>query len=75
MALLTPSELAWLKGEKQVSKGYERFLRHSICHKLSILSEIELPLLTLSGFAVSVGSNVSGNYNALVAQPGRVEVE
>lgn len=73
MALLTPSEIAWLKGEKQVSKGYARFLRHSIHRKLAILADVELPLLSLSGFSVSIGTNVSVSSSALVAQPGRVE--
>ena len=70
MALLTPSELAWLKGEKQVSKGYERFLRHSIRKKLSEFSESELPLIMGSGLVSSI-PNVSAGANALVAQPGR----
>ena len=66
MALLTPSELAWLKGEKRVAPGYARFLRHSIRKKLAIFSESEWPLILSSGI-VSDSSNGS---NALVAQNG-----
>ena len=44
-ALLTRTEIAWLLGEKQVSKAYEYYLKHSIKEKLQTLTELELPLL------------------------------
>ena len=73
MALLTPSELAWLKGEKQVSKAYARYLRHSIRKKLQVFLNEEFPLVRpflSSGGVVrlsigALGGGVSANTNAV----------
>ena len=43
--VLSKSEIEYLKGLKNVSKGYERYLRHSINKKLSKFEEQILPTI------------------------------
>ena len=43
--MLSKRELEFLKGEIEVNKGYERFLRHSISKKLKRFEEEILPAL------------------------------
>ena len=49
-SILTTSELEWLTGKKQVSRGYERKIKSDIQKKIKIFLKIDLPLLTTSGF-------------------------
>ena len=64
-ALLTRAEIEWLLGKKDISKTYERKLRHGINKKLRTFSGLELPLLLERGFSVTIGSNaVTANCNA-----------
>ncbi len=76
-ALLTRAEIDWLLGNKQVSKLYERKLRHSINKKIQTLTELELPLLldrgfgvTANGNAVTTGSNACGPGSARMVGRG-----
>jgi hypothetical protein len=58
--LLTRSEIEWLLGNKQVSKLYERKIRHAIKKKIETLTELEFPLLLNRGFNVaSYGNGVT----------------
>jgi len=57
LTLLTGTEIDWLLGKRQLSKAYERKLRHDIKEKLRILSQVELPLLESKGFSVTASSN------------------
>lgn len=48
-ALLTRTEIEWLRNNIQLSNGYRRKIRSDIRRKLRIFTEFELPLLTESG--------------------------
>ena len=75
--ILTNSELEWLTGKKQVSKGYERKIKSDIRKKIKIFQEMDLPLLIKSGFltnqSVTAFSNSSvtgyGNNDNLSTEP------
>jgi hypothetical protein len=56
-ALLTRSVIDWLLGNKQVSKIYERKIRHAIKRKIETITELEIPLLMNRGFNVTTYSN------------------
>jgi hypothetical protein len=49
-ALLTRSEVEWLKGSKNVSKAYEYKLKSELKSKLRTFTELELPLLAKAGY-------------------------
>lgn len=66
-ALLTRSEIDWLLGKKEVSKGYEYFLRSTIRKKLKTFKELELPLLEKKGFIENQSPDLSANSNVLSA--------
>lgn len=61
-ALLTKAEVEWLIGNIQpASKGYERFLRHSINRKLQTFAKLELPLLIKAGYILDNGVSTDTN--------------
>ncbi len=49
-ALLTSTELEWLRGKKKVSKVYQYRIRSDIKKKLQVFQLSELPLLAQKGF-------------------------
>ena len=44
-ALLSESEIQWLRGDKKVSKTFEYKMRSSIKRKVQSLTQLELPYL------------------------------
>ena len=62
-SILTNSEFEWLTGKKKVSKIYEYRIRSDIKKKLQIFQQIELPLLSQSGFIndLSIFTHLSAN--------------
>jgi hypothetical protein len=62
-ALLTTTELEWLRGKKKVSKGYQYRIRSDIKKKLQVFQVSELPLLAQNGFIIelSVFTQLSAN--------------
>ena len=56
-ALLTKTEIQWLLGSVQPSRGYERKIRYSINRKITTLTKLELPLLASRGFNVTIHCN------------------
>ena len=71
-ALLTRSEIEWLLGNKQVSKLYERKIRHSIKKKIQTLTELEIPLLLDRGFNITTYSNCVTLMVTLLSCGGRL---
>ena len=75
-ALLTRTEIEWLLGNAQVSKGYEYRIKSDIKRKLKTFQRLELPLLQKHGYTLDVGlpinpQNLSANPqtpDALVAK-------
>jgi hypothetical protein len=64
-ALLTKTEIQWLLGNVQPSRGYERKIRYSINRKITTLTKLELPLLARRGFNVTIHCNsVTARSNA-----------
>ena len=64
-ALLTRTEIEWLLGNVQPSRGYERKIRYSINRKITTLTKLELPLLASRGFNVTIHCNsVTASSNA-----------
>jgi hypothetical protein len=49
-ALLSESEIQWLRGDKKVSKTFEYKMRSSIKRKVQSLTQLELPLLIRNNF-------------------------
>jgi hypothetical protein len=63
--LLTKTEIEWLLGNVQPSKGYERKIRYSINRKIGTLTRLEMPLLASRGFNVTIDCNsVTAGSNA-----------
>ena len=64
-ALLTKTEINWLKEKIQLSNGYQRKIKSDIRRKLRTFNELELPLLIKSGFIAATGNcnNVTTNCN------------
>ena len=62
-ALLTSTELEWLRGKKKVSKVYQYRIRSDIKKKLQVFQISELPLLAQNGFIneLSVFTQLSAN--------------
>ncbi len=62
-SILTNSEFEWLTGKKKISKIYEYRIRSDIKKKLQIFQQLELPLLSQSGFLndLSVFTQLSAN--------------
>src|ERR671931_1724405 len=54
-ALLSESEIQWLRGDKEVSKTFEYKMRSSIKRKVQSLTQLELPLLIKNNFFLMVG--------------------
>jgi hypothetical protein len=82
-ALLTRTELEWLSDKIQLSKPYQRWLRHNIKKKLANLAQLELPLLISKGFIKNNDNDdispvdsvrTDSNYSALVRQGSRVQI-
>ena len=55
-ALLTNTELEWLRGNKQVSKSFEWKMKSEIRRKLRTFESLELPLLQSHGFDLTINS-------------------
>jgi hypothetical protein len=86
-ALLTKTELDWLRGNVQVSSEYERQIRSRIKRKVQSFQKGELPLLMEKGFtfqsSVIVNADmtagchemigVTANCHSLVAKTGQSE--
>lgn len=82
-ALLTRTELEWLSDKIQLSKPYERWLKHNIKKKLAALAQLELPLLISKGFIKNNDNDdispvdsvrTDSNYSVLVRQRSRVQI-
>jgi hypothetical protein len=72
-ALLTKTEIQWLLGNVQPSRGYERKIRYSINRKITTLTKLELPLLASRGFNVTIHCNsVTARSNAPRGSPSLV---
>jgi len=56
-ALLSKTEIGWLRNDIKVSKSFEYKIKSSIRRKIQTLTELELPLLVKSNFFVN------DNYN------------
>ena len=54
-ALLSESEIQWLRGDKEVSKTFEYKMKSSIKRKVQSLTQLELPLLIKNNFFLMVG--------------------
>ena len=50
IALLSKTELRWLRNDIKVSKSFEYKIKSSIKKKIQILAELELPLLVKNNF-------------------------
>ena len=65
-SILTTSELEWLTGKKQVSRGYERKIKCDIQKKVKIFQEMDLPLLIERGFLTNQSVTTFGNSSVTV---------
>ena len=52
-ALLSKTELYWLRNDIKVSKSFEYKIKSSIKKKIQVLTELELPLLVQNNFFVN----------------------
>src|SRR5215212_1964405 len=52
-ALLSTTELRWLRNDIKVSKSFEYKIKSSIKRKVQTLTELELPLLVKNNFFVN----------------------
>jgi hypothetical protein len=79
-ALLTKTELEWLRGDIKVSKVYEYRIKSDIKKKLQTFQQLELPLLMRNGFISSNGDlsaytqNLSANPQSLES-PNKARIE
>jgi hypothetical protein len=89
-ALLSESEIQWLRGDKEVSKTFEYKMKSSIKRKVQSLTQLELPLLIKNNFFLMVGfdetnglgrdletgpqSLLNSDYDDLVRQRSRVQI-
>ena len=64
-ALLTRTQIDWLRNQVKLSNGYERKIKSDIRKKLRVFNELELPLLAKSGFITPTANcnNVTTNCN------------
>jgi hypothetical protein len=67
-ALLTRTEIEWLLGNAQVSKGYEYRIKSDIKRKLKTFQQLELPLLQKHGYTLDLLS-LTANPQNLSANP------
>jgi hypothetical protein len=72
-ALLTKTELDWLRGEIKVSKIYEYRIKSDIKKKLQTFQHLELPLLMKNGFISSAAGNLIVYPQNLSANPQMLE--
>ena len=56
-ALLSKTELYWLRNDIKVSKSFEYKIKSSIKKKIQTLTELELPLLVKNNFFVNDDHN------------------
>jgi hypothetical protein len=66
-ALLTRTEIQWLLGNAQVSKGYEYRIKSDIKRKLKIFQQLELPLLQKHRYTLDL--SLTANPQNLSANP------
>jgi hypothetical protein len=66
-AMLTKTEINWLKGNLNLSAGYQRKIKSDVKRKLRVFYENELPLLLKSGLIdATVNCNdVTSNCNMI----------
>jgi hypothetical protein len=62
-ALLTRTEIEWLLGNAQVSKGYEYRIKSDIKRKLKTFQQLELPLLQKHGYMLDLLSLTANPQN------------
>jgi hypothetical protein len=67
-ALLTKTEIEWLLGNAQVSKGYEYRIKSDIKRKLKTFQQLELPLLQKHRYTLDLLS-LTANPQNLSANP------
>jgi hypothetical protein len=64
-ALLSKTELHWLRNDIEVSKSFEYKIKSSIKKKVQTLIELELPLLVKNNFFVNDSYNHCIDYDGL----------
>ena len=72
---LSKAERDYLTTSSEISGGYSRVIKSRLQKKLEVFVNQELPILVEKGYLdVTEFRNVTGNCNALVAQPGRARL-
>ena len=72
---LSKAERDFLTANPEISGGYSRVIKSRLQKKIEVFVSKELPILVEKGYLdVTEFRNVTGNCNALVAQPGRARL-